>query len=141
MSNELQKVKEILVHRSHDLKEWSKTTYSELGKAHDKQNDTGYAVIELERKLKKAKEKHEEAKDRCEFLSQKYYNICDKSHEEQSAKIKALKLLKENPHITISEGTDFSVQVYEGEWVEDLEYHDSWKDVLDHLEFILTPSN
>lgn len=140
MSNELQKVKEILVHRSHDLKEWSKATYSELGEAHDKQNATGYEVIELERKLEKAKERHEEAKERCEFLSQKYYNICGKSNEEQSAKIKALKLLKENPHITICEGTDFSVQVYEGEWVEDLEYHDSWKDVLDHLEFILTPS-
>ena len=140
MSNELQKVKEILVHRSHDLKEWSKATYSELGEAHDKQNATGYEVIELERKLKKAKEKHEQAKERCEFLNQKYFNICKKSDEEHKAKIEATKLLKQNPHITICEGTDFSVQVYEGEWVEDLEYHDSWKDVLDHLEFILTPS-
>jgi len=141
MSNELQKVREILVHRSDDLKEWKKSTHYETGKAYDQFADAGYAVIELERKLKKAKEKHEEAKALCERLDQKQFNIDRKIDEEQKAKIKATKLLKENPHITICEGTDFSVQVYEGEWVEDLEYHDSWRDVLDHLEFILTPSH
>lgn len=139
-ANEWSNVKRILNQERHAFEEHAKQTYYEKEKAYDKWVDATSAVVDLERKLEKAKERQESAKQTALRLDDKYMSQHKRAEKESSAAIKATKLLKKNPHINISQGTDFSVQVYVEDWHEDMEYLSTWTSVLEEIEIILTAS-
>jgi hypothetical protein len=133
-------VKKILNQERHELNELAKQTYYERSEVHYKWDFAIASVDGLKRQLRAAIEKRDSAYKAMQSLTEKYEQHKQTANAESSAAIKATKLLKENPHINISQGTDFSVQVYVGEWQEDMEYLSSWTEVLRIIKIILTAS-
>ena len=57
--------------------------------------------------------------------------------EEKKCRVKLHRLLRINDDLHMDDWTDYSVQVWIGEWEEDMEVQDTWKDALQHAEYLL----
>ena len=57
--------------------------------------------------------------------------------DEEKCRVKLHRLLRVNDDLHMEEWTDYSVKVWLGEWEEDMECQDTWKDALQHAEYLL----
>ena len=57
--------------------------------------------------------------------------------EEKKCRVKLHRLLRINDDLHMDDWTDYSVQVWIGEWEEDMECQDNWKQALQHAKYLL----
>jgi len=57
--------------------------------------------------------------------------------EEEKCRVKLHRLLRTNNDLHMDDFTDYSVQVWIGEWEEDMDVQDNWKQALQHAEWLL----
>ena len=57
--------------------------------------------------------------------------------EERKCRAKLHRLLRVNDDLHVVDWTAYSVQVWIGEWKEDMEVQDTWKQALQHAEWLL----
>jgi hypothetical protein len=87
-------------------------------------------------------------RDRAQYLVEKYAvqlheqnkevkKVEELVKEEETARRKLNRLLKKHDGLHMEEYTDYSVQVWLGDWEEDMPYQDTWEEAYSHAKWLL----
>lgn len=87
-------------------------------------------------------------RDRAQYLVEKYavqlheqikevQKVEELVKEEETARRKLNRLLKKHDGLHMEEYTDYSVQVWLGDWEEDMPFQDTWEEAYSHAKWLL----